>query len=53
VCFFPSLTIVVLTVINIVRVRGSNLWRFLTRETSTIRKKTVVFKWIIGSLERA
>jgi hypothetical protein len=28
------------------------LWRFLTRETSAIRKKTVVFKWIVGSLDR-
>jgi hypothetical protein len=52
VCFFPSLTLVVFIVINIVRVRGSNLWRFLTKGTSVIRKKTVVFKWIIGSLER-
>jgi hypothetical protein len=34
------------------KVRGSNLWRFLTKGTSTIRKKTVVFKWIIGSLQR-
>jgi hypothetical protein len=32
--------------------RGSNLWRFLTKGTSAIRNKTVVFKWIIGSLER-
>jgi hypothetical protein len=47
-----SLTLVVFVVINIVRVRGSNLWRFLTKGTSAIRKKTVVFKWIIGSLER-
>jgi hypothetical protein len=30
VCFFPSLTLVLFVVINIVRVRGSNLWRFLT-----------------------
>jgi hypothetical protein len=43
---------VVFIKINIVRVRDSNLWRFLTKGTSTIRKKTVVFKWIIGSLER-
>jgi hypothetical protein len=50
--FFPSLTIVVFIEINTVRVRNSNLWRFLTKGTSTIRKKTVVFKWIIGSLER-
>jgi hypothetical protein len=48
----PSLALVVFIVINIVRVRGSNLWRFLTKGTSNIRKKTVVFKWIIGSLER-
>jgi hypothetical protein len=39
-------------VINVVRVRGSNLWRFLTNGKTTIRKKTVVFKLIIGSLER-
>jgi hypothetical protein len=32
---------VVFIVINFVRVRDSNLWRFLTRETLTIRKKTV------------
>jgi hypothetical protein len=37
---------------NFVRVRGSNLWRFLTNGKTTIRKKTVVFKLIIGSLER-
>jgi hypothetical protein len=48
----PSLTLVVFIVIDIVRVRGSNLWRFLTKGTSAIRKKIVVFKWIIGSLER-
>jgi hypothetical protein len=48
----PSLTLVVFIVINIVRVRGSNLWRFLTKGTSAIRKNTVVFKWIIGSLEK-
>jgi hypothetical protein len=27
----PSLTLVVLIVINIVKLRGSNLWRFLTK----------------------
>jgi hypothetical protein len=37
---------------NFVRVRGSNLWRFLTNGKTTIRKKIVVFKLIIGSLER-
>jgi hypothetical protein len=49
---FPPLLLWFFIATNIVRVRGSNLWRFLTRETTTIRKKTVVFKWIIGSLER-
>jgi hypothetical protein len=48
----PSFTLVVFIVINIVRVRDSNLWRFLTKGTSAIRKKIVVFKWIMGSLER-
>jgi hypothetical protein len=41
-----------LVVINFVRVRGSNLWRFLTNGKPSIRKKIVVFKWLIGSLER-
>ena len=39
-------------VIFIVRARGSNLWRFLANGRKTIRKKVVVFKLIIGSLER-
>jgi hypothetical protein len=39
-------------VINLVRVRGSNLWRFLANRKKTISKKVVVFKLIIGSLER-
>jgi hypothetical protein len=47
----PSLTLVVFIEINILRVRESNLWRFLIKGTSTIRKKIMVFKWIIGSLE--
>jgi hypothetical protein len=42
-CFF---------VINIVRARGSNLWRFLANGKNTQKEKTVVFKLIIGSLER-
>jgi hypothetical protein len=49
VCFFPSLTLVSFVVINIVRVRGSNLWRFLTNGKRLLRKKTVVLKvdhWI-------
>jgi hypothetical protein len=39
-------------VINIVRARGSNLWRFLANGKRTLKKKIVVFKSIIGSLER-
>jgi hypothetical protein len=39
-------------VIIIVRARGSNLWRFLTKGKSTLKEKIVVFKLIIGSLER-
>jgi hypothetical protein len=39
-------------VIYIVRARGSNLWRFLANGRILKREKTVVFKWIIGSLER-
>jgi hypothetical protein len=38
--------------IIIVRARGSKLWRFLANGRKTIRKKAVVFKLIIGSLER-
>jgi hypothetical protein len=43
---------VVFIEISLLRVRDSYLWRFLTKRTSTIREKTVVFKWIIGSFER-
>jgi hypothetical protein len=39
-------------VINLVRVRGSNLWRFLTKGDKLEIKRTMVFKWIIVSLER-
>jgi hypothetical protein len=39
-------------VIIIVRARGSNLWRFLANGKKTLKEKTVVFKLIIGSLER-
>jgi hypothetical protein len=38
-------------VINIVRARGSNLWRFLANGKKTIRKKAVVFKLIIDHLK--
>jgi hypothetical protein len=52
VCFFPFLTLVVFIEINLVRVRDSNLWRFLAKEKHLLRRKVVIFKWIIGSLER-
>jgi hypothetical protein len=52
VCVSSPFTLMVFIEINLVRVRGSNLWRFLTKGTSTIRKKTMVFKLIIGSFER-
>jgi hypothetical protein len=39
-------------VINFVRARGSNLWRFLANGKNTQKEKTMVFKLIIGSLER-
>jgi hypothetical protein len=44
-CFFPSLTLVVFIVISIVRVRGSNLSRFLTKGKHILRKKIVVLKF--------
>jgi hypothetical protein len=50
VLLFP--TLLSAFVINIVRARCSNLWRFLTNGKKTIRKKAVVFKLIIGSHER-
>jgi hypothetical protein len=40
---------VAFVVINIVRVRSSNLWRFVTNDKRLLRKKTVVLKvdhWI-------
>jgi hypothetical protein len=40
----PYLTLVLL-VINIVRVRDSNLWRFLTKVILEKRKETVVLKF--------
>jgi hypothetical protein len=48
---FPTL-LFAFFVINLVRERGSNLWRFLANRKKIIRKNTVVFKLIIGSLER-
>jgi hypothetical protein len=40
----PSLTLVVL-VMNLVRVRDTNLWRFLTKGILEKRKKTIVLKF--------
>jgi hypothetical protein len=51
VLLFPTL-LYVFFVISIVRARDSKLWRFLANGKKTIRKKAVVFKLIIGSLER-
>jgi hypothetical protein len=39
-------------VISIVRARDSKLWRFLRNGKYTLKEKTMVFKLIIGSLER-
>jgi hypothetical protein len=47
----PSLTLVVF-VINLVWVRDSNLWRFLTKGILEKIKKIVVLKLIFGSLGR-
>jgi hypothetical protein len=49
VCCFSQPYSCAFFVINIVRARD---WRFLANGKKTIRKKAVVFKLIIGSLER-
>jgi hypothetical protein len=41
------------TLILIVRARDSKLWRFLANGKEKRKKNTVVFKLIIGSLERS
>jgi hypothetical protein len=51
VLLFPTL-LCAFFVISIVRARDSKLWRFLANGKKIIRKKAVVFKLIIGSLER-
>jgi hypothetical protein len=46
----PSLTLVVFIVINIVRVRGSNLWRFLTKGNICYKEQNrgiQVVHWIV------
>jgi hypothetical protein len=52
VCVAPLPYFYVPFVTSIVRARGSKLWRFLANRRKTIRKKAMVFKLIIGSLER-
>jgi hypothetical protein len=52
VCCFSLPYFCVSFVIITVRARGSNSWRFLANGRKTIRKKAVVFKLIIGLLER-
>ena len=52
VCCFPPLLLCFILIL-IVRARDSKLWRFLANGKKTIRKKVVVFKLIIGSLERS
>jgi hypothetical protein len=51
VLLFPTL-LRAFFVISIVRARDPKLCRFLANGKNTIRKKVVVFKLIIGSLER-
>jgi hypothetical protein len=52
VCCFSFSYFCVSFVIITVRARGSNLWRFLANGRKSTMKKVVVFKLIIGSLER-
>jgi hypothetical protein len=40
-CVFLSLTLVLCVVINFIRVRGSNLWRFLTNGKTTLRNRGI------------
>jgi hypothetical protein len=49
----PTLTSMLLCDHLIVRARGSKLWRFLANEKEKRKKNIVVFKLIIGSLERS
>jgi hypothetical protein len=49
VCFYSLPYSCGLIVINLERVRGSNLWRFLTKGILEKRKKTVVLKFDLWS----
>jgi hypothetical protein len=48
----PSLTSVLLCEHQIVRARGSKLWRFLAAGYSKAKQNTMVFKWVFGPFER-
>jgi hypothetical protein len=52
VCCSPLLYFRASFVITIVRARGSKLWRFLANGRKSKKGKNVVFKLVIGSLER-
>jgi hypothetical protein len=52
VCVAPQPYSCVFIVIFVVRARDSNLWRFLANGKKTKGRKVMVFKLIIGSLER-
>jgi hypothetical protein len=52
VCVAPQPYSCAFIVIFVVRARDSNLWRFLANGKKRYRRKVVVFKLIIGSLER-
>jgi hypothetical protein len=52
VCVAPQPYSCVFIVIFVVRARDSNLWRFLANGKKRKARKVVVFKLIIGSLER-
>ena len=51
VLLFPTL-LCAFFVISIVRARDYKLYRFLANGKNTLKENTVVFKLIIGSLER-
>jgi hypothetical protein len=52
VCFFPSLTIVLFDCDQHCKGERLQLVEIPNKRETTIKKKIVVFKWIIGSLER-
>jgi hypothetical protein len=52
VCFFPSLTLVLFDCDQHCKGERLQLVEIPDKRETTIRKKIVVLKWIIGSLER-